>query len=461
MTAFPHMFAAKVLASGRRSGRRPRPISAIRCSARKALFRSSLCLLASLATLEGTAFTQATPAAVASPISTGFRLPSVQGTLNYSFSVNGIASTSASLAGGSGAGTYYGGGIGGSLAFITSSKNHPFSMVASAGESLAASGQPNTPYYNVAFSQVLNTRTWHFILSDAPAYLPETPTTGLSGIPGTGDLGIAPIQVGANGQGLLTTYATRFSNSTSLSASRTLTGRTSFQTTGTYSTLFFIGSSNGGLNTNTMGISGGISHRISGRTSLSSSYAYSESFYGAGQTNFISQTVSANFSHQFSPRLSFGLSGGPQWTTYTNTSPAAPTTINIYGSASLSYTAGVTHYSLAYSQGTNPGSGVAEGARSNSVNLSASRPIARVWSTSVFGAYSQSNSLAGSATPFTAKTIVGGGQFSRALFRSVSFYASYTLEDQPETGAPAGGNIFSGVNRVASLGLSYSPRSIN
>jgi hypothetical protein len=459
MTAPPHLSTAKALAGGSAFGRRHRPISGD--SAPSAFLSAGLLLLASLAPLSGTGFAQATPAAVASPISTGFRLPSVQGSLTYGFSVYGSTSTSAALAGGTYPGTYYGAGYTGHIAFITSSQTHPFSMVASAGESFGASGQTTTPYYSVAFSQVLNTRAWHFVLTDAPSYLPETPTSGLSGVPGTGDLGIAPIQVGTAGQGVLSNYATRVSNATSLSASRTLTGRTSFQMQGTYAATYFVGNSYGGLNNDTASISGGLNHSISGRSSLSASYAYSESFYGAGQPGFISQTATASFSHQISARLSFSLSAGPQWTSYTNTAPATTATLGAYGSASIGYSAGITHYSLSYSQGTNSGYGVSEGARSESVTLSVARPFARVWSGSVYAAYTQSTSLAGNSTPFKAKTEVGGAQVSRALGRSLSFFASYTLEDQPETGSPAGGIIFSGVNRVASIGVGYSPRSVN
>ena len=456
MTAFPQMFAAPALAPGLRFRPGHRPVYAAGNWACCTFLRTSVLLLMSLASIAGTAFSQAIPAAVASPISTGFRLPSVQGSLNYSFGIHGSESSGYY----SSNGNYYSGGYSGNLAFITANQVHPFSMIASAGGSWGTYPQSSTPYYSVAFSQVLNTRTWHFILSDAPSYLPETPTTGLSGIPGTGDLGIAPIQVGTSGQGVLTTYATRVSNATTLSVSRSLTGKTSFQTLGTYSTLFFVGNSNGGVNTDTLSISGGLSHRITGRSSLSASYAYSESFYGPGQSGFISQTTSASFSHQFSPRLTFGLSAGPQWTTYTNTSPAAPTTLSIYANASIGYTAGLTHYSLSYFSGTNAGSGVSQGARSNGATISASRPIARVWSGAISGAYTQTTSLAAAPTSFAAKTIVGSAQISRALARNISIFASYTLEDQPSSGTLAGTNAFAGVYRTAAFGLTYSPRSI-
>src|SRR5947208_962 len=82
------------------------------------------------------------------------------------------------------------------------------------------------------------------VVSDSVSYLPSTPTVGLSGVPGTGDVGIAPVQIGIdNGLGLLTPYSTRLNNSASASLSRRLTARTSAYAGGNYSTLRFVGSS--------------------------------------------------------------------------------------------------------------------------------------------------------------------------------------------------------------------------
>src|SRR5467141_72236 len=47
---------------------------------------------------------------------------------------------------------------------------------------------------HVAASQGYTARHWIFNVSDSFSFLPQSPTTGLSGIPGVGDLGSIPVQ---------------------------------------------------------------------------------------------------------------------------------------------------------------------------------------------------------------------------------------------------------------------------
>ena len=97
------------------------------------------------------------------------------------------------------------------------------------------SGQPSTFFQSHSFSQVLSTKHWNIDVADNVSYLPESPVSGLSGIPGVGDVGVDPISVGPNsGIGVLTNYGPRVSNSASVSVSRTLTGHISAQASGLY-----------------------------------------------------------------------------------------------------------------------------------------------------------------------------------------------------------------------------------
>jgi hypothetical protein len=201
--------------------------SAARTDIRNALVRTAIFLFLPLLLLIGRpAFGQALPAAEASPISTGFELPRTAGTLQYSVGVNENLSTGYYAQSGWDSAT----GVNGNLAFISSSKIYPFSMVFSGGRSWSTSGQPSTLFLNLGLSQVITTRHWNFVLSDSVSYLPQTPSTGLSGIPGVGDLGVPPLQIGDAGQGVLTQYATRVGNNSSLSATSSLTGKTSIAT---------------------------------------------------------------------------------------------------------------------------------------------------------------------------------------------------------------------------------------
>ena len=150
---------------------------------------STLLLLLPLLAHPAISGAQALPAASASPISTGFSLPSTSGTLQYALSAS--QSLTSNYLGNSGVASFT--NLTGDLAFIASSSRDPFSAVFTGGRSWSTSGQPSYNYLNLSLSQAVNTHRWVFSLSDAVNYMPQTASTGLSGIPGAGDLGVAPV----------------------------------------------------------------------------------------------------------------------------------------------------------------------------------------------------------------------------------------------------------------------------
>src|SRR5260370_1801806 len=110
--------------------------------------------------------------------------------------------------------------------------------------------------------------------------MPCTPSTGLSGIPGVGDLGINPVQVGAEGgQGVLTIYSTRVYNTVSASAQRQLTGRTSASASGDYTITRFLSNSgsagNAGFDSASKSGQGGLTHQFNVRNTLGLTYSFS------------------------------------------------------------------------------------------------------------------------------------------------------------------------------------------
>jgi hypothetical protein len=134
---------------------------------------------------------QAPPMATAP--SFGFSLPSAEGTLTYS-----LSASESFLTGSEASGTDTTTSLSGSLGYLSSSPNKPFSLVYSGGYLYSTvSGYPgSSTFQNLAASQVVTTKNWNFVVDDAVSYLPEAPTTGLSGIPGVGDIGVVPVQIG-------------------------------------------------------------------------------------------------------------------------------------------------------------------------------------------------------------------------------------------------------------------------
>ena len=427
----------------------------------------ALLLLLPLLAIPATSGAQALPAATASPTSTGFSLPSSAGTLQYALS----ASQSISNNNFGNSGTDYNTNLNGDLAFISSSPRDPFSMVFSGGRSWSTSSQ-SFNFLNLAISQVVNAGRWNFMLSDSVSYLPQTASAGLSGVAGVGDLGLSPVQTGAiPGQGVLTGYSTRVANSSSLSLRRQIAGKTSLNASGSYSLTRFLSNSSSsavpsspGLNTDGETGSLGLSHSIDARNSLGGNYSYSRNTYsgtnfGIPQPGFSSQTSSLQYSHQFTRKLSTSLSAGPQWTSID--SPGITPTLSLFASLSASYAGKFSHATIAYSRSSNSGFGVVGGAISNSVTFSTGRTFDRVWFCALTSSYTQTANLPTAATlPFSFHTTVAGVQVSRALARSLSAYASYTLQNQSNQGTTAAVDLFSGLSNAAGFGITFSPSAV-
>ena len=416
-----------------------------------------------LITVAPAAFGQALPAAQASPISTGFELPMTAGTLQYA--VTASESLSWGYYGNSGAAAAT--NLTGDLGYISNSKRDPFSAVITGGRSWASTG-PSYNFVSLGLSQVLSAGRTTFVFSDSVAYMPGTPTTGLSGVPGVGDLGLTPVQVGPDtGQGILTNYSNSISNATSASIRRPITGKTFFNATGSYSITRYLsgsGVSSSGLDSNSVTGQGGISHQYSARNTLGGNYAYSYFSYPSYNfslpaASFASQTASLQYIHQFTRKLSLNASSGPEWTSVSL--PGSSLSLSLYADAALGYTGKFSRASLSFVRSTNNGYGVIAGSLSDAVSFTTSRTFVRVWNCAFTSSYTHSSSLAGFA-PYTFDTTLAGFQVSRAIGRSFSTFASYTLVNQSSQGSAASViDVFNGFSQVLGFGLTYAPMSIH
>jgi hypothetical protein len=226
----------------------------------------------------------------------------------------------------------------------------------------------------------------------------------------------------------------------------------------------FLGAGDDGLNGNSAGGGGGLSHQFNARTSLGGNYSYSIYSYpassgGATQPGFTSQTAYLQFTRKLTRKLTMSASAGPQW----STSDAAGSSqgLSAYANAALMYSGQLSHASFSYSRSANGGYGVVGGSLSQSEAVSVSRTLARVWNFTATAAYTQTSGLpSGNSAPISLDTTVASGQVSRAIRRSLSAYASYTFEHQP-SGDETAVDVFSGTEQVLGFGMTFSPSSIH
>jgi hypothetical protein len=401
---------------------------------------------------------QAIPPVV--PVSNGFNLPHLGGQFTYALTASQLITFG--YAGNSANGNVYQTNIGGDLAYLSNSEKHPFSMIYSGGYLASESDQiPSAPYQNLSLSQVYRTRKDAFIAADTVSYLPQSPVTGLSGIPGVGDLGISPVQVtGTVGPGILTNYATRVTNIVSLSDSHAFTPSTSLQGTGAYSISRFTGNvapTSSVFDSNQVDASGGINHRINARSSVGVNYVYSHFSYTDNPFTFNTNGVNLEYIYHFSRKMTIDASVGPQWnagTTFGNTA------LNVAAAVNVNYLGERSSGTLSYTRGTNSGSGVVAGALLDTVGFVGRHNFTRELTGAVTATYTHSGSLPTlQFQPFDVNSEIFGGQLSRGIGPSLSVYGSYTFERQTSSNYLVNTIAFNGTQQVLGFGITYSPRS--
>jgi hypothetical protein len=392
----------------------------------------------------------------------GPSLPMIDGNLQYA--VSGSEGIVTGFNGNSGLG--YTTNLSGDVEYLSPSAVHPFTFLYAGGVLISNYGNASTSaYQSFALSQGLVGHGWALGVSDSFSFLPQSPTTGLSGIPGAGDLGLQPISDPlVPGQFILTNYEKRIANTASVNIERQLTHRLSLNGTGSYGILRFLGDDPQGLNSTQVSGQGGFNYLLNRRSSMGASVQYSSFTYDTNATAFNTRGFSAQYQRQLTKTIGMQLSAGPQWTNGFEAVPVTggsiatipvPSRLGVQTSASVSVALKTVSMALSYNHGVNNGSGVQTGATSDSFSLSASRSYGRLWSTSLSGAYYRSSGLVDNNI---TTAIFGGAQVNRRLTNTLSAFFSYSGIHQDANTSLISRNAFNGFSQSFSLGITFAPR---
>jgi hypothetical protein len=391
----------------------------------------------------------------------GFTLPSVEGTLNYA-----LSGSESFLTGYVNDDLAYTTALSGDLAYLSPSLNKPFSLVYTGGYLYTSiPGDPSsTTYQNLAMSQVVTTKNWNLVIADAFSYLPQSPTTGLSGIAGVGDIGVEPVQLGDEpAESILTNYANRVGNGLNFGVTRQITGGFSLNGSASWQVLRFL--NNQGINTTEESFTAGPSYRIDARSSFGANVTYNQTTdeFEGSNFPFTSEGVTIQYQRQMSRSLSMSVALGPQRVYGTGASTTLiPSEINLIGNAGITFAGKFTNANLTYARATNSGSGVQYGSLSDTVIFDIQRQLSRNWQAAINGSYFRSSSLA-QIGGFDEEThgVYSGIQLSRKINRTLFGYFSYTAITQSFNGTSTSQAVFNGLNQVFTVGLTYSPGAIH
>lgn len=417
---------------------------------------------------------QAVPTATATPTpnpaaEAGPRLSWVDGTVHYALNASELVQFG-----------YYGSGritsttaLSGNVGYASLSETHPSSLLFAGGVLFGQGGQGVRTYQNAAVSQSLIKGKWILGVTDSFTFLPQSPTTGLSGIAGVGPIGTIPLDGPSAGPagGVLTYSGNRIGNTLGGNVERLLTGKTSISGGVSWMVLHFL-DSNAGLDSGSVSGQVALNHSINLRNSMSVSGVYSRykttGLYAnvpgspSDQLVYYTKGVNLTYTRQWTRLLGTNVSVGPQW--LSSSSPQLiPDRLNVYVNASLSYTRQVGNFALRYTRGVNGGSGAFAGAQADNVSGMFSRSIARNWSASAMVSYVHTSGLVRTISNLgvnrTIITEYGTVQLMHGFSRTISAHLSYSAQNQDGNTPQAAQNVVRGLSHTIGFGVSWTPQS--
>lgn len=414
------------------------------------------------------------PAVTSSAVSQGFQLPTTPGTLTFAFNLNESIRTGFFGLGASN-GVGYATTISGDVAYLSGNVIHPFSMVYDGGYIYVSSGQPSSFFHNLSLSQSFNTKNWTFGVTDSLRYLPDSPISGLSGVPGLGNLGLQPPTGILAGQNPLSLFGQRITNTTIGTVDRRLTASTTLQFAGGYDILRFIKSPNStaffglgfGLDSDQVSAQGGVDHRINAISNIGSSYTYSKFTFPSIWFSFETHGVNVNYARHFNRRLSMDASAGPQFiTTFTQSPnlsnpPVLTSALNYTAHLNFTYLFETSTVNVIYIHGVRSGAGVFQGTIADTASATWNRSLGELSHLTAVATYVDNRSVPGLTLTFSSNTFLFDLQGSRAIGRNLSAHATYSIQNQSISGQATTFNAFSGLSQTGSIGITYSPQPIH
>lgn len=343
--------------------------------------------------------------------------------------------------------------ISGTLNYENGSVRKPFSMQYAGGYSWTLSGPTygSGVFQRLYLTQGAEWRNWGVSVSDDVSYLPQSPITGFSGIPGIGEPIGTPNPNPPSGQSILTLNTHVVDNMAMGTIDRKLSAATSLSGTGGYDMLRY--PNNDGLDTDTYLANGMITQRLDGRNSLTGSYQYNLYAYPNYTVTFETQAGLIGFRRLVSRRLTAAFSAGPQWINSTDTL-AVPSSTTFAANATLDYVSKPMTFGLAYRHGTNGGAGYLLGAKWDSFNGNYSKDLTQNVVLGATGGYSRTVGLNQNGA---TNNYYGGTQATWYIGRNLIAFANYTGLAQSSS-SPLPTNAVNQLLQTIGFGIGFSPR---
>jgi hypothetical protein len=342
--------------------------------------------------------------------------------------------------------------VSGSIAYANSEKEKPFTMEYAGGYTWNLSGPDyqSGQFHRMDLTQGFVYRRWKINLADDVAYLPQSPITGFSGVPGTGEIIGAPNPNPSTSQTILTVNTHVLSNNARGALEHTLNNSTTMSIAGTSILLHY--PDGNGIENRSTGADAALLRRLTGRTSFVGDYRFNLYEYPGTTVAIRTHTGLAGLRHLFTRNLSANLQGGPQWINSTNSS-VVPADLTFAANASITYVKRWASLGGSYIHDSNGGSGYLLGGTVDDAEGNFQYRFGRSMILGLTGGYNRTNAL---NVPNEIEGGFGAVQGTWLLGRLIVF-ANYTGRGQ-STSYAAPGNVLNQTLNTVSFGFGLSSR---
>jgi hypothetical protein len=348
--------------------------------------------------------------------------------------------------------------LSGDVGYTNDGERLPFALTYGGGYSwnLAGTSYEAGLFENLLLSQGIVGRKWNIQASDNISYRRMAPTTGFSGVPGTGEPVGGPNPSPPSSQTVLTVNTRTVNNMVSGEFKHSLNYATALSVGGNSELLRY--PDGNGLDTDAQTANALLTWRLNARNSLSGQYLFSDYSYPGSNlaqaiSSFVTNSALFGYQREWNRRITTNASIGPEWIESSN-SAVVPSSTRISGSAKVDDQFRFGSAGLSYSHAASGGGGFLLGAEVDSVSADFSREFQRKLTIGLTGGYRRTSSL-GNEGEINAK--FGAAMATMRLSQHFTAFASYTGTDQSSS-FTLPSNALNQLLQVISFGIGYSPR---
>ena len=337
-----------------------------------------------------------------------------------------------------------------SLDYSTGRGKFPFSTEYAGGYTWTLTGPSYTSglFQRLLISQELALGKWNVALSDDVSYRPQAPTTGFSGIPGTGEPlgGVSDLPPS---QGILTVNTHALENRAQGELGYLLSHQAIVNIELGHDYLHYPESD--GIDSRAVTTSAGIDFRLDARNLLNTRYAFSRFSYPGYIFHIETNAATLGLTRSWTRSLRTRAAAGPEW--LKGSSGVLDLTTGLTATGALDYQRRRSSIGVAFSRGFNAGSGYMIGSLSNDLSAGLSRQFSRGFVFEVNSGFRRTSELATGA--WNVSGAYGGVQASWRLGRNLDAFANYTASSQ-NSSTKVSSNILNQTIQTFSFGIGFT-----